>query len=87
LEAVGLRNRVDAVEVRWGLWGCGAELMFGDTLGAVRLRNRVDAGEIRWGLWGCGLELLWGDTWGAVRLRSRANVWRYVGGCGAADQT
>jgi hypothetical protein len=26
LGAVGLRSRADAVEIHWGLWGCGAEL-------------------------------------------------------------
>ena len=30
------------MEISWGLWGCGAELMYGDKLGAVGLRSRAD---------------------------------------------
>jgi len=30
------------VEIGWGLWGYGAELMCGDRLVAVGLRSRVD---------------------------------------------
>jgi hypothetical protein len=75
------------VEIHWGLWGCGAELLCKDTLGAVWLRSRADAVEIHWRLCGCGAELMCGDMLGAVGLRSRADVWRYTGGCGAAEQS
>ena len=63
-----------SVEVRWGLWGCGA------------VEHSLCV-EIRWGPWGCGAELMCGDKLGAVGLRSRADVWRYVVGCGAAEQS
>ena len=43
--------------------------------------------EIGWGLWGCEAELMCGDRLGAVGLRSRVDVWRYVGGCGAAEHS
>ena len=43
--------------------------------------------EVCWGLWGCGAELMCGDTLGAVGLRNRADVWRYTGGCGAAEKS
>jgi hypothetical protein len=55
--------------------------------------NKENAGKmlysvvVRWGLWGYGTELMCGDTLGAVGLRSRDDVWRYVGGCGAAEQS
>jgi hypothetical protein len=42
LGAVGLLSRADAVEIHWGLWGFGAELMCGDMLEAVWLRSRAD---------------------------------------------
>ena len=30
---------------------------------------------------------MYGDKLGAVGLRSRTDVWRYIGGCGAAEQS
>ena len=35
------------MEIGWGLWGCGAELMCGDTLGAVGLRSTADASRMK----------------------------------------
>ena len=43
--------------------------------------------EVRWGLWDCGAELMCGGMLGTVGLRSRADVWRYAGGCGTAEQS